>query len=144
MWLWNMNICVYDAVWIKFMDIKTYSKVDIRFWNITFKKIRSREGKKQMNSLMKYTFRFNIKSSLLKLLFTLARLFKGTPLQPLILNFFGIRDPRSLLPFILSLLVGRETRHKKAHKSHENDPIPNLPTPETSRTKPSTTYPAPR
>ena len=39
------------------------------------------------------TFRFNIKSSFLKLLCTLARLFEITLLQPLRLNFYGINFP---------------------------------------------------
>ena len=39
------------------------------------------------------TFRFNRKCSLLKLLCTLARLCEGNPLQPLKLDFFGIRGP---------------------------------------------------
>ena len=50
-----------------------------------------------------YTFYFNIKSSLLILLFTPARLCEGTPLQPLRLDFFGIdfpSHPRSQLPFL--------------------------------------------
>ena len=49
------------------------------------------------------TFCFNSKSSLLKLLCTLARLCEVTPLQPLRLNFFGINfplHPRSQLPFL--------------------------------------------
>ena len=48
------------------------------------------------------TFCFNSKSSLLKLLCTLVRLFEGTPLQPLILDFFLINfplHPRSKLLF---------------------------------------------
>ena len=50
-----------------------------------------------------YYLHFNIKSSLLKLLCTLARLCEGTPLQPLRLNFFEIdfpSHPRSKLLFL--------------------------------------------
>ena len=42
----NMWICIYNEICIKIMDIKSKSKVDISFWNIAFKKIRSGEKEK--------------------------------------------------------------------------------------------------
>ena len=80
-----------------------------------------------------YTFCFNSKCSLLKLLCTLARLCKGTLLQPLRLDFFGIdfpSHPQSQLPFIFSLLAGSTTR-EKARRAHERAPTLNLTTPAT-------------
>ena len=56
-----------------------------------------------INTYVFHIFSFNSKSSLFKLSCTLARLFKGTPLQPLILNFSGINfpsHPRSQFPFL--------------------------------------------
>ena len=62
------------------------------------------------------TFRFNSKCSLLKLLCTLARLCKGTLLQPLRLEFFGIDfplHPRSQFPFLFSLFAIRTTEQEE-------------------------------
>ena len=67
--------------------------------------IESPHGKFCMHS-----FRFNSKSSLLKLLCTLARLCEGTPFQPLRIDFFGIdfpSHPPSQFPYLFSLLPGR-------------------------------------
>ena len=89
-----------------------------------------------------YTFCSNSKYSLLGLLCTLARLYEGTPLQPLRLNIFGINFllyPISQFPFLV--FHGQEGQHKKvkgihspwsrsAHQpSHPRDitPRPNLP-----------------
>ena len=83
-----------------------------------------------------YTFCFNSKCSLLKLLCTLASLCKGTLLQPLRLDFFGIdfpSHPQSQLPFIFSLLAGSTTR-EKARRAHERAPTLNLTTPATIAT----------
>ena len=46
-----------------------------------------------MHRRISTTFRFNIKYSFIKLLCTLTRLCRGTPLQPLRLEFFGINFP---------------------------------------------------
>ena len=62
------------------------------------------------SSLGLYTFCYNIKYLLLKLLCTLAHLCEVTPLQPFQIDFFGIRGPCSQLSFLFSLFVGRATR----------------------------------
>ena len=94
---------------------------------------------------MNTNFCSNTKFSFLKLLCTLARLFKGTPLQPLILDFFGSDSPVhpfSQLPFI-TFRGQVNIISVKARKSHERSPLPNLPTPETSRLPPTyQVYPA--
>ena len=59
------------------------------------------------------TFFSIIKSSLLKLLYTITRLCEGTPPQPHRLNFFGIEfplHPYSQLPFIT--FCGKDNRGK--------------------------------
>ena len=58
-------------------------------------------------------FRFNSKCSLLKLLCTLARLYKGTPLQPHILDFLS--HPRSTLHISIFCRHDNITRGK-AHR----------------------------
>ena len=88
-----------------------------------------------------YTFSFNGKSSILKLLYTFARLFKGTPLQPLQIDF--ISHPRSQYHNCHFYHFHNITRGK-ARKSHERALLPNLPTPMASRPKPSPTYPPTR
>ena len=98
------------------------------------------------------TFCFNIKSSLLELLCTLARLCKGSSLQPLRFDFFGIINfPSHLLSriAIYQFFVGQEgqqtTRGKlrRAHMSALHSP--NRPThPGPSHPHPPTTYPLPR
>ena len=71
------------------------------------------------------TFRSNVKSSLLKLLCTLARL---NPLQPLIIDFFGIdfpSHPCSQLTFIN--FCGQDNRTRvKARIYHEHALLPKL------------------
>ena len=80
------------------------------------------------------TFHSNVKSSLLKLLCTLARLCVGTPLQPLRLDFFIIdfpSHPCSQLPFLA--FCGQENRTRvKARRSHDRYLLPSVLTPETS------------
>ena len=59
-------------------------------------------------------FHFNSKSSLLKLIFTLARLCEGTPLQPLRLDFFRSTFPRILAHHChFSLFAGRTTEQRE-------------------------------
>ena len=87
------------------------------------------------------TFHSIIKSSLLRLLYTLTHLLKGTTLQPLQLDF--ISRPRSQSLDCHFSHFCNKTRGK-AHKPHDHAPIPNIPTPLTLRPKPSTTYTPPR
>ena len=99
-----------------------------------------------MHRRISTTFRFNIKYSFIKLLCTLTRLCRVTPLQPIRLEFFGIDFPLypcSQLPFITFHRQDNITK-VKARRANECALIPNLPTPETSRPTPSPTYPSPR
>ena len=82
------------------------------------------------------TFCFNIKSSLLKLLCTLARLCEGTPIQPLRLDFLS--HPRSTLRF--AIIAGMTTEQGESHSAHQLAPIPNQPTTATLRPYPRTNY----
>ena len=80
----------------------------------------------------------------MKLLCALARLYEVTILQPLRLEFFGINFPLypcSKLPFI-TFRGQVNITSRKARRSHDHAPLPNLPTPETSRT-PSTFHLSP-
>ena len=72
------------------------------------------------------TLRSNVKFSLLKLLCTLARLCKGTPLQPLILDLF-----RSTFPHILSHNCHLSILSGKTKKQGEmrSDPMSTLRSP---------------
>ena len=79
------------------------------------------------------TFRFNSKSSLLKLLCTLARFCEGNPLQLFRLDFLS--HPRSQSHKFHFSHFSNRTR-EKARKYHERAPLPNLPTPMTLRPKP--------
>ena len=95
---------------------------------------------------MTHTFCSNIKCSLSKVLYTLAHLYKGTPLQPLRVDFFGIEftsHPCSKLPFITFCGQVKITSGK-SRRAYEHDPLPSLPTPETSQPPPPLTYSLPR
>ena len=78
-----------------------------------------------------HTCHFNSKCSPLKLLCTLARLCKGTPLQLLRLDFFGIDFPLHPCSQLLFLnFCGQDNRTRgKARRAHERALLPNLPTP---------------
>ena len=96
--------------------------------------------------ILSHTFRYIIKCSLLKLLCALACLCKGTPLQPLILDFFGIDfhlHPHSQFPFFTFRGKDNITRGKTC-RYHERYPIPNLTTPAKSPPTPPTNYTPPR
>ena len=93
-----------------------------------------------------HTFRLNIKSSLLKLLCTLARLCEGTPFQPLRLNFLS--HPRSTLRIAIFCRHDNRTRGKAciAHMSALLSPTsPTSPTSSTPRHRypPPTSYLSP-
>ena len=90
-------------------------------------------------------FCFNSKYSLLKLVCTLARLCEITLLQPLRLNFYGIKFPSHPCSQFSFLTFCRQdnTTRGKAHIYHEFSPLPNLTTPETYRPTPRLTYPPP-
>ena len=69
-----------------------------------------------MDNIRYSTFRFNSKSSLLKILCVLARLCEVTPLQPLRLDCFIINFPSHPywpLSFIFSLFAGRTTEQEE-------------------------------
>ena len=75
-----------------------------------------------------YTFRFNGKSSLLKLLYTLTRSCEGTPLQPLRIRLLRNRLSLTYLAqnFYFSIFVRRTTEQgERARISHERAPLPN-------------------
>ena len=80
-------------------------------------------------------FHYIIKSSLLKLLCSLARLCKGNPLQQLQLDFFGINTfLESSLTISISqfFLTAKQNKGKGAQIPYEHAPLPNCPTPATS------------
>ena len=96
--------------------------------------------------VINHTFRFNIISSLLKLLRTLTRLCEGTPLQPLRLDFFGSTLPR--IPSQnchFSLFSEQENITRgKSRRAYERNMLPNRPTPMTFSPNPPPTNPSPR
>ena len=98
------------------------------------------------NTATSHTFCSIIKYLILKLLCTLACLYKGTPIQPLRIYFFGINfflHPSSQLPFSLFARGQYNIARGKAFRFHEKSLITNLTTPQTLITTPSTDYPLP-
>ena len=71
---------------------KSFQKKTCVTWYIYTREVNIPSNKITASSYI-YTFGFNIKYSLLKLLCTLARLYEGTSLQPLRLDFFGSPFP---------------------------------------------------
>ena len=82
----TLSGCILGKIW----GYKL-SKIPLYCWEVDLFKYANNSNIKNLTK--RDTFRFNIKSSPLKLLCTLERLCEGTPLQPLRLDFFGIDFP---------------------------------------------------
>ena len=121
---YQSNIAYYEII----QKSKTYKSNSLKTWRGNM-----------------HNFRSSSKCSLLKLLCSLMHLCGRTPLQPLRLKFSGIdfpSHPRSQLPFITFRGQDNITRGKVC-RSHERNPLPNLPTPDTYIPVPPNTYPPP-
>ena len=86
------------------------------------------------------TFHSIIKYSLLKLLFTLAHLCEGTPLQPLRLEFLSY----TCSTLQLAIFEGMTTEQGESNSAHQRAPLPNHLTTVTSRPCPPPNYNLPR